>query len=35
MPDFDGLDELLSRGRFHKSRGVGFKLKRILASVAL
>ena len=35
MSDFEGLDELLNRGAFHKSRGMAFRLKRIIASVAL
>lgn len=33
--EFDGLDELLSLGAFHKPRGMSFRLKRIVASVAL
>ncbi len=35
VSEFDGLDELLNRGAFHKSHGMGFRLKRIIASVAL
>jgi len=31
MSDFDGLDELLNLGTFRKSRGMRFRLRRILA----
>ena len=35
MSELDGLDELLNRGAFHKSHGMGFRLKRIIVSVVL